>query len=316
MLGADSPTPIFSAAIMPTDTPLSQRWPRVADATPEERMALLVQEPHLAAAMRRLSRNMLALAAGDRAIDGIVKDVGRFLAAGMAMTLHATGGLTLPRLKAYCAESGLISPGRARAILLYLRFLKYVEPEPGARRGGLYVPTTSMRNAWGAIARAGLDAAQLLAPEIAGLIPRLAEPDVLFVLCRIQAENGRQFASRDMDNGFWRVFLNRHAGTQILHALMQGAADTLHYPPHGEIAYSLSGLARDFHVSRPHVARMLHAGEKAGLLVLHDGNRLSFTTAGREHLTALLAARLGSDLEAAIRLDEELSARATLRKTA
>ncbi len=59
---------------------------------------------------------------------------------------------------------------------------------------------------------------------------------------------------------------------------------------------------------------MLRAGEKEGLLVLRGSNHLSFTEEGRLHLTKLLTARLGSDLEAAIRLDEELGALETLRK--
>jgi len=304
----------FPFADMQTRTSLAARWASVSGASPEERLAALLAEPRAEEAMRRLSQNMLTLAAGDRAIDGIVKDVGRFFAAGMAMTLHATGGLTLPRLKQFCTESGLISPGRARALLLYLRFLRYVEPVPGAKRGGIYVPTVSMRNAWGAITRAGLDAVQVIEPEIAPITERLTDPAALLAFCRIQSENGRALSTRGMDNGFWRVFLNRHAGTQILHALMLSGDDGAHYPPRGEMAFSLSKLARDFHVSRPHVARMLRAGEKEALLMLCGNSRLSFTDEGRAHLIQLLAARLGSDLEAAVRLDEELNA--PLRKTA
>jgi len=265
--------------------------------------------------MRRLSQNMLALAASDRALDGIVKDVGRFFAAGIAMTLHATGGLTLPRLKQFCADTGLISPGRARAILLYLRFLRYVEPVPGTKRGGVYVPTLSMRNAWAALLRAGLDAVRVMEPGMAPMIPRLAEPGIVFDLCRIQSENGRLAKQNDMDNAFWRVFLNRHAGVQVLHALMQGAGDSGPYPPLGDVAFSLSKLARDFHVSRPHVARMLRAGEKEGLLALSGSNTLRFTDEGLRHLRLLLAARLWADIWAAVRLDGELAERETLRPT-
>jgi DNA-binding MarR family transcriptional regulator len=297
-------------------TSLTARWALASGMTADDRQALLLRQPCIEDAMRRLSHNMLALAAGDRAIDGIVKDAGRFFAAGMAMTLHATGGLTLPRLKEFCIETGLISPGRARALLLYLRFLRYVEPVPGAKRGSAYVPTASMRNAWGAITRAGLDAVQVMEPEIAPVTQSIADPAVLFAFCRIQSEIGRDLGARGMDNTFWRVFLNRHAGTQILHALMQGAGDTVHYPPRGEIAVSLSKLARDFHVSRPHVARMLRAGEKEGLLELRGSNQLAFTEEGRQHLTRLMSARLGSDLETAIRLKAELDAQENLRKTA
>jgi AraC-like DNA-binding protein len=282
---------------------------------PEERYALLLATPRIEDAMRRLSQNMVTLAAGDRAIDGIVKDVGRFFAAGIAITLHATGGLTLPRLKQHCIDSGVISPGRARALLLYLRFLKYVEPVAGAKRGAAYVPTASMRNAWAAIARGGLEAVQLIEPGVAPVTDRIAEPTVLFAFCRIQTELGRGTRQNDTDsNVFWSVFLNRHAGTQIVHALMLQAEDTSHYPPRGEIAFSLSKLARDFHVSRPHVARMLRAAEKGGLLVQHGSNQLSFTAEGRRHLSRLLVARLGWDLQGALQLEEELSLHETLRK--
>lgn len=300
---------------MPSQTSLAARRALATGLTAEERSLLFSKEPRLEDAMRQLSKNMLALAASDRAIDGIMKDAGRFFAAGMAMTLHATGGLTLPRLKEFCAETGLISPGRARALLIYLRFLKYVEPVPGATRGTAYVPTVSMRNAWAAIMRAGLEAVELIEPEVARVTERIAEPAVLLAFCRLQSQTGRELGTRGMDNAFWRVFLNRHAGTQILHALMQGAGDTPHYPPRGEIAFSLSKLARDFHVSRPHVARMLRAAEKESLLVLQGSNQLSFTEEGRAHLVKLLTARLGSDLEAAGGLHDELDAQQILRKT-
>jgi hypothetical protein len=297
------------------ETALGARWSYAPDLTEGERFQRFLREPLLEAAMRRLSQNMLALAASDRALDGIVKDVGRFFAAGIAMTLHATGGLTLPRLKQFCADTGLISPGRARAILLYLRFLRYVEPVPGTKRGGVYVPTLSMRNAWAALLRAGLDAVRVMEPGMAPMIPRLAEPGIVFDLCRIQSENGRLAKQNDMDNAFWRVFLNRHAGVQVLHALMQGAGDSGPYPPLGDVAFSLSKLARDFHVSRPHVARMLRAGEKEGLLALSGSNTLRFTDEGLRHLRLLLAARLWADIWAAVRLDGELAERETLRPT-
>jgi len=295
-------------------SPLALRWSPENGLSTHEQFARFLKEPMLEPAMRRLSQNMLALAASDRAIDGIVKDVGRFFAGGMAMTLHATGGLTLPRLKQYCADTGLISPGRARAILLYLRFLKYVEPVPGVKRGTAYVPTASMRNAWSAIIRAGLDALQVMEPEMARISRRLANPVTLFEMCRLQSDIARLAGNEPTDNAFWRVFLNRHAGTQILHALMLSAEDTAPYPPRGEIVFSLSRLARDFHVSRPHVARMLRAAEKEGLLELTGSNALRFSDEGLRHLTVLLAVRLRADLLGAIALDTELAH--GLRKTA
>ena len=91
-----------------------------------EYFALLSQHPRFAEAARAMSGNLLVQAERDSAYDGLHKDAGRFLAGCWAMSLHLSGGLTLPRLKAFCAQSGFISPSRARALLLYLCFLRYV----------------------------------------------------------------------------------------------------------------------------------------------------------------------------------------------
>jgi AraC-like DNA-binding protein len=292
------------------------RWRALSNVPEEERLVVLFDHPRFEEAARALSRGMLALAAGDKALDGIVKDIGRFAATMMAIYLHATGGLTLPRLKALCAEGRLISPGRARAILLYLRFLKFVEPAQGGRRAGLYVPTAGLQQAWRAIEHCALAAAQIVEPDIAQLLPSLDEPDAMHDLVRfefaISLAPGRRGGTTD--NALWRVFLNRHAGTQILHALMQGAEPDDSYPPQGAMRYALSKLAREFNVSRPHVARMLRAAESEGLVVLEDGNALRFTPEGRREAAILLALRLSTSLHAAVQLYEERE-RSPLRRT-
>jgi hypothetical protein len=195
----------------------------------------VLAHPNFPAAARQLSRSMLDLAAQDAALDGIVKDVGRFTATGLAIYLDATGGLTLARLKELCALNKVTSPGRARAILLYLRFLRYIEPVDHGSRAARFVPT-----------------------------PALA------------------------------------------------TEDTEHYPPKGEIAFSLSGLARRFRVSRPHVARLLRAAEQEGLIVLSGENRLAFTEMGRTASLELFGTRLSNDLQAAIKLIDALDAETAL----
>jgi hypothetical protein len=64
----------------------------------------------------------------DRLLDGVLKDAGRNVAAKCLAYLHVTGGLTLPRLKALCASTGLVSSGRARMLLIYLQHLGYARP--------------------------------------------------------------------------------------------------------------------------------------------------------------------------------------------
>jgi len=268
----------------------------------------LVGHPRFAAAARQLSRSMLDLAAADPALDGIVKDAGRFLATGLAVYLHATGGLTLARLKELGARDRVVSPGRARAILIYLRFLHYVAPAPDGGRAARFVPTPQLERAYHAILRGGIEAAAVIEPKLERLSNRLGEPHVAADLVRISGRIGLSHSGNNDGNPMWRVFLNRHAGAQILHALMLAAEDDGHYPPRGEMAFSLTGLARTFRVSRPHVARLLRAAEQEGLIVMRPDSRLAFTQAGHEAARDVLGARLSGAMRTAITLMQALDA--------
>ena len=294
-----------------SDEPYSlERWrvPRGSQISRSQYDALIAH-PRFEAAARQISRSMLDLAAADPALDGIVKDAGRFLATGIAVYLHWTGGLTLARLKEFCARDAIISPGRARAILIYLRFLRYVVPVPDSGRAARYAPTPELERAYHAILRRGFDAALVIEPGLERLSNRLGDPQVAADLARITVEIGLSFSGKDSsETALWRVFLNRHAGTQILHALMLAADDHTHYPPEGEIAFSLSGLAREFRVSRPHVARLLRAAAQEGLIELRPESRLILTPAGRDAARTLFGARLSGALRAAIRLLDALDA--------
>jgi hypothetical protein len=102
-------------------------WWDIDGALAQERSADLMDNPRFADAVRALASNMMAAGAGDKKLDGIFKDAGRYVAAMLAIHLHTSGGLTLPRLKELCKAFGFLSPGRARAMLIYLQYLGYVE---------------------------------------------------------------------------------------------------------------------------------------------------------------------------------------------
>jgi hypothetical protein len=100
------------------------------------------------------------------------------------------------------------------------------------------------------------------------------------------------------ENPFWQVFLNRHAGVQILHRLMVSAPDDTEYPPRAPLPFSTSDLAREFRVSRPHVARLLKAAAEAGLVAV-DGNTLILTEDVKAHLRKMMGLRLATAIVAA-----------------
>lgn len=278
------------------------RWDtgvRIAD----ESYVRLRENPHYPLAVRTFAVNMLAAGDADPVLDGILKDAGRNVAAMCTAHLHFSGGLTLPRLKALCARSGLVSPGRARALLLYLRYLGYVEPSSVRRRGEpmLYLPTASFLATWREHLRAVLGAVQHLEPAVGILLDRFDTPGIFEtyagILCEVFIDAARSF---DVESPYFRVFMHRYAGIQIVHALLADSrADT--FPPQRPIPVSLSAIARRFRVSRAHVRRLLAAAAREKLVRLEEDGTLVFAPEGRAALDAVFATQMIRFLSAASR---------------
>jgi len=230
--------------------------------------ARLAAHPDCDRAANTLATNMLDAASGNEQLDGIFKDAGRYVVALWAMYAHVTGGLTLPRLKEICTASRLVSPGRARALLLYLRYLGYVE-SAGRDQNKLarYAPTAAFLVTWTAHLRAALEAARVIEPAVERVLRRLHEPTVLETFSRFQGEELLAGAQNrlEMDSPYVRIFMNRHAGSQMIMLLATGGNDGT-FPPHGAIPFSAAAVAKRFRVSRIHIKRMLDQAERENFL--------------------------------------------------
>src|ERR1700710_372784 len=108
----------------------------VGGEIPEAISSRLTSDPRLPDAIHALAVNGLHASGNDKALDGICKDAGRYFAGMLVVYLHAIDQLTLPNLKAYCAATKLLSPGRASALLSYLRYLKFIDVLPAELRKG------------------------------------------------------------------------------------------------------------------------------------------------------------------------------------
>ncbi|HEX5263755.1 MAG TPA: hypothetical protein VFW13_09520, partial [Phenylobacterium sp.] len=261
-----------------------------------------MSHPGFPEASRALAAGMLALSARDRVLGDIFRDAGRYVAAMCAFYLDADGGgLTLPRLKAICVRSGLLSPGRARNLLQLLEHLRYVEP--GARgRGGkatTYRPTSTFLAAWEAQLGTALDAARRIEPAVAGVLDRLHEPEVLRTFARVHAE-GLVTASGDgaYVRPFVQTFMHPYAGTQIVWVLIDLANDGT-FPPITTGPVTLSGLARQFGVSRIHIKRIFDDGEREGLSKLEHGGEITLTPVARAQLSIIYGVQFAQLLSAA-----------------
>ena len=263
-----------------------------------EMRASLRGRPEYPLAARTLAANMLRDADRDPALGGMLRDAGRTVAALSAISLHLTGGVTLARLKTFIAGFGLVSPGRARALLSYMLYLGYLEQEPvgSSPRRTTYRATSHFLASYVQHEASLLAAVQVVEPAVELVLKHLADPQVLKSLVLAQgkafAEGSRQTPAFE---AWYRTFMHRLGGIQILHGLTAAAQE---FPPHGTIPFSAAEAARRFKVSRIHVNRILNAGAVHGFLELEPGG-VRFTASGREALDWLYASRLSVHLACA-----------------
>jgi hypothetical protein len=278
--------------------------PGHADFVDERRIAA---DPGFPLAARGLAGAMLAVAAGDDTLDGAFKDAGRYMAGMIAFYLHVTGGISLARLKAVGAASGLISPGRARALIDYLSYLGLLEEAAPEGESGrprtpiLYHPTPRFQAAWRGHLRAALAATAIVDPAARALLARFDEPAVFAAFVRRQCEGALSSALRPIA---WpdiaRVFMHPLAGWQIAGVLLASDGDDA-FPARGPIAFSMAATARRFGVSRAHVRRMMIHAEEAGLVRLQHDPFLTLTEYGRSQFAAYYAFQLASLADASIK---------------
>jgi len=233
---------------------------------PDAEYARMAVHPALTESLYRLCESNLAATEADTTLMGIFKDGGRYACAMWAIYLHVRGGLSLQSLKALCAQSGLLSPGRARAVLLYMRYLGFIEPSHERTSPATYVPTPRCRAAWTTHMCLALDATRAIEPAAAAVIERIGDPAVFASVVRTQGESLFNGARRhDLDTPLFKVFLNRHAGTLILSSLIL-TGERSDYPPAVVTPPAAGDLGQRFQVSRIQVRRILTEAVNQGLM--------------------------------------------------
>ena len=258
----------------------------------------LAEDPEFPVAARALAGGMLALAARDAALDSIFKDAGRYFAAMWGFALHDDGGLTLPRLKAICAKSGLLSPGRVRAQVHFLEHFGYLAPGPGeATRATVYVPTPTFVAAWDRQFVAALEAVRPIAPDVEKLLAPHAA--VRQTYGRIHASGYLTALQADTPiPAFLRVFLHPYAGNHILWVLLT-SGDGPEFPPERAGPVSIKALATRAGVARIQVARILRMAAAEDLAHLGPDGYVRFQPAARKELGFFYAIQLVQILAAA-----------------
>ena len=263
------------------------------DILTPQALAALRAHPRFPEALRASAEGLIALHRRNRVMSWFLSDRPLSLIGHAVIYLHLEGreddplsGLTPSRFRNFCRTNGLCSPGRASAILAFMRLTGHIEavPYPGDRRVTQLRPSEKLME----IARARLarqfPVIALLRPDIAPAIHALGDPDFETALFRAL---GTWFisGSRILDHApSLHLFAGRDAGMLILYSLMLAGGSDGQPVSLAPLPVSISALAKQFQVSRTHVLRLLRDAEAAGLL-----------TRGTD--TISLGARLADDLQ-------------------
>jgi hypothetical protein len=230
--------------------------------------AALRAHPRFRAACLASARAAVELYSGTRILNVIASERGRFLVALLTIALHhgleGPGGLTAARLRTACAKTGLLSAGRAQAMLTLMQWAGFV----AAAGGGRLVPTEKLVALHRLRLARQLAACAMVLPEAAPTTARIGEPAVLAGFCLAQSE-AFLAGYRLVDYApALSVFVLRNGGLLALMALLLAEAGEL--PPED---VGPAALARRFQVSRGEVAAMLREAEDLGLIA-RVGSRL------------------------------------------
>lgn len=268
-----------------------------------DNIARIVGHPGFDDALRRSTIGALAHFQADPAFSSVFKDLGRFYVGTLCIHLHATpGGLTLSRLKGLCHQSSFISATAAEALLAYMRDIDFFEPaaEQPDRRALVLTPTPALWANFRERFKLEMEAAAQVEPALDRLVALWEAPGVFNAFMAAHGRDSLIIASvYDIRPPGLVLLYERAAGPLLLMALMAGAKPEDSYPPRLPVPLSMKALAQTFEVSRPHVARFIELGEKAGFFERH-GRELLLTPMLRERLTYFYASTYAQTIAAGL----------------
>jgi hypothetical protein len=191
---------------------------------------------------------------------------------------------------------------------LYLRYLGYVESAGrNQNRIARYAPTASFVAAWTSHLRVALKAARIIEPSVDLVLRHLDDSAVLETFARFQGEELLEGARDNlvMESPYVRIFMNRHAGNQVIMLLAMGGDDGA-FPPRGAIAFSTAAVAKRFRVSRIHIKRMFDQAERESFLKRQDEGAVILDETARATIRTMYAMQLTQLLSQAARTLREL----------
>ncbi len=240
-------------------------------------------------------------AAAHPVMAALSRDAGHYVAASLAFSLHRGGGVTLPRLKAACAQARFMSPGRARAMLGYLQYVGFLT-RTSAREGSaaaVYAPTQRFIDAWCGRMRRGLETAALLEPAVQPLLEQMDDPAIAVAFAQNRGDSilAGLAAATGHDTPFVRIFNHRLGGGRALALLLSrdqgdgGLAEA-------SVPCGLDDIVAHCGISRAQARRLFAEAATEGLVRIED-ERLTWQPVARQFIVYSSAFEFASMLASA-----------------
>ncbi|MET0275016.1 MAG: hypothetical protein ABW360_18670 [Phenylobacterium sp.] len=240
------------------------------DIASPEAIAAVRAMPGFQAAMEHSMRGALRLNDLDPIYYRTMNDTALAVLGVLALYLDATGGLWHQRLRDVAGFSGVLSTGRASALLMRMQSIGFVEAEKERAAGTpkFYRPTSRLTAAFRDRLRLELEAMSRIAPDMEEHLARFDAPGGFAAFMR---EYGKVVLKAVLTPSApdlpMLAISSRRAGTIALIALVDAASTQAgHFPATGPTRVSVAALARRFGVSRTHVLNLLRAAEAAGFI--------------------------------------------------
>lgn len=232
-------------------------------------------------------------ATADPILAATLRDMGRFASGVWMLLLHDTpGGITLGRLSDLLVLAGISGRGRARSVLIYLRFIGYIEPDPSPGDGRVkrYRPAARMTSAFRDRYRREFEAAAPLDACFDAGLARLDDDAFFGAFMAALGELSLAGLPLLVEGNASLNIVSHRFGGMVLVAELVALADTGGgaFPPVGPTTYSLAALARTCGLSRTQARRILQAGADGGFLELTGEGELTLTPLLAEHIAVLV----------------------------
>lgn len=239
-----------------------------------------LRHPACGAQARATLNNWLFIPKNGSALQGSIRDIAHWVAAEKTMVLAAQPeGLTAATMARLLRKLKLASRGRARATLIYLQYLRLIEPIPelgpaGERR---YRPTEALQAFMTGRFRRDLEEMAPVEPLAGQVLARWQEPGLFerFMgageALTLAAIHHKPDATISLE-----VLAQRNAGMTLIGQILLTDDPGGVWPPRGPVRLNVTDLARRSGAPRRQVNHLIKLARQEGFLIPQPDGTMVF----------------------------------------